>query len=323
MKNMELARGARTVVELNAGVKPGEKVLILTDTGIEESIAEALAAAAKAAEAEVTVMITSPGKKPGEEPNPLVAAAMSAADVIISPTTRTIYHTDAATRALENGGRIVTLTEITEKILISGGIEADFVGLQPRVAYAKELFEKGGKVHVTTEAGTDLTLDMTGRFCTACTGLCEPGQKIGIPELEVFVAPLEGTTNGTLVVDACSSGIGLMENPMVLKIENGKVVSIEGGKEADRLKSILKDSGDENSYNIAEFAIGLNDRAKVIGDIIEDEGVYGTGHFAVGNNVHFGGVNYAPIHLDMVYFYPTIEIDGKTIMEKGVLVGEV
>ena len=110
---------------------------------------------------------------------------------------------------------------------------------------------------------------------------------------------------------------------MVLKIENGKVVSIEGGKEADRLKSILKDSGDENSYNIAEFAIGLNDRAKVIGDIIEEEGVYGTGHFAVGNNVHFGGVNYAPIHLDMVYFHPTIEIDGKIIMEKGVLVGEV
>lgn len=321
MKNMELAKGARTVVELNAGVKPGETVLILTDTGISESISEALATAAKAAGAEVTVMITSPGKKPGEEPNPLVAAAMSAADVIISPTTRTIYHTEAATNALNRGGRIVTLTEITEKILISGGIEADFVGLQPVVAYAKGLFDKGGKVRVTTEAGTDLTLDMTGRPCTACTGLCEPGQKIGIPELEVFVAPLEGTTGGRLVVDACSSGIGLMETPMTLTIEKGRVVSIEGGREAEKLKAILKESGSANSYYIAEFAIGLNDKAKVIGDIIEDEGVYGTGHFAVGNNVHFGGVNYAPIHLDMVYFRPTIEIDGKVIMENGVLLG--
>ena len=319
MNQMELAKGARTIVELNAGVKEGERVLILTDTGISENISQALACAAKSVGAEVTVMVTSAGKRPGEEPNPLVAAAMGEADVTISPTTRTIYHTDAATAALKKGHRIITLTEITEKILISGGIEADFVGLQPRIAYAKDLFERGCLAHITTEAGTDLTLDMTDRPCTACTGICEPGMKIGIPELEVFVAPLEGTTNGTLVVDACTSGIGLMENPMTLTIRDGKVTDICGGMEAEKLRNILRDSGDENSYNIAEFAIGLNDKAKIIGDIIEDEGAYGTGHFAVGNNLHFGGTNYAPIHLDMVYYHPTIEIDGKVVMEKGVL----
>jgi 2,5-dihydroxypyridine 5,6-dioxygenase len=321
MHIMELSRGAKKIIEICGNIKAGEKVLILTDTGISSKIPEVLAAAAKAVGAEVTIITTSPGKNPGEEPNPVVAAAMAASDIIISPTTRTVYHSLATKKALESGARLISLTEISEKILVSGGIEADFIGLQTRVNHVKELFEKGKKVHVTTEKGTDLHLDITDRPTYACTGLChEPGIKIGIPELEVFTAPIEESTNGILVVDACSSGIGLIENPIKLTIENGRVVSIDGGVEAHKLKQILESAKSEAAYIIAEFAIGLNDKAKVIGDIIEDEGAYGTGHFAVGNNIYFGGVNNAPIHLDMVYWHPTIEIDGETIMKKGELI---
>lgn len=321
MFQMELAKGARKLIEVCANVKKGEKVLIVTDTGRSPRIAEALASAAAAVDGEVAIIITLPGKKPGEEPGAVVAAAMSEADVIFAPTTKTIYHSMAATKATENGARLITLTEITEESLITGGIEADYMFLKPRVDFVEKKFNEGKHAHITAPGGTDLWVDITDRKSVACSGICHnPGVKIGLPDLEVFIAPVENKVNGTLVVDASASSIGLVEQPIKLEIKDGRVISIEGGKEAKKLRSILDSTNNPASYVIAEFALGLNDKAKVIGNIIEDEGVYGTGHFAVGNNVYFGGKNEAPIHLDMVYWKPTVEIDGELIMKDGELV---
>lgn len=320
MFQMELSKGAKKIIEVCANVKKGERVLIVTDNGRSLRIAEALAAAAAAVGGEVSVIITSPGKKPGEEPNAVVAAAMAAADLIIAPTTRTIYHSMAAKRAVEKGARLITLTEITEESMISGGIEADYPLLKPLVDFVERKFNSGKRVHITAPGGTDLCVDITGRTSVPCSGIChEPGTKIGLPEVEVFIAPVEDKTNGRLVVDASCSGIGLVEQPITLTIKDGRVVSIEGGREARKLQSILDSTNDPASYVIAEFALGLNDKAKVIGNIIEDEGVYGTGHFAVGNNVYFGGKNEASIHIDMVYWKPTVEVDGEVIMKDGKL----
>ncbi len=321
MYQMELAKGAKKIVEVCANIKKGENVLIITDNGISPKIAEALAIASTAAGGNVSVIITSPGKNPGEEPNKIIAAAMSEADMIFSPTTRTVYHSNATKVALEKGARLISLTECQEQNLISGGIDADFLALKPRVDFVEEKFNITKKAHITAPGGTDITLDISNRPAYTCSGIChEPGTKIGFPELEVFIAPNEDTVEGVLVIDASASEIGSISTPIVLEIKKGKVVSIRGGKEAEKLRNILESTKDPGSYVIAEFAVGLNDKAKVIGNIIEDEGVYGTGHFAVGNNIHFSGKNKAKIHLDMVYWKPTIEIDGREfIMKDGEL----
>jgi leucyl aminopeptidase (aminopeptidase T) len=41
--------------------------------------------------------------------------------------------------------------------------------------------------------------------------------------------------------------------------------------------------------------------------------VAGTGHIALGSNIHFGGTNAAPLHLDFVYRAPTLWLDGKRV----------
>ena len=317
---MELAPGARTIVEVCAGTKRGEKLLILTDTGISPRIAEALAIAGKAAGAVVTVMTMSPLSRPGEEPPAMVAAAMTEADVILSPTTRTLYHSQAAINATAKGARLIVLTEMTEQMLISGGIEADFMALQPRVKRVVEAFAAGESVHVTSPGGTDITLKLTGRLPYTCSGIChKPGEKMGFPDIEVFVAPIEDQTNGILVIDASATAIGLMDAPVTLTIEKGLVKSVEGGRKAAEIRDILEKAGSASAYVVAEFALGLNDRSHIIGNIIEDEGTYGTGHFALGSNVFFGGANSAPIHFDMVYWHPTVEIDGELLMQDGIL----
>ena len=315
-----LKRGARKIVKICAGVKSGEKVLIITDPLRPASVAEALAMAVEEQGSEPTIIKAPLVGVSGQEPNRIVAAAMLQADVIFAPTTRTIGHSNALSAALKKGARALTLTECTEQILISGAIEADFAALQPIVEDVEDSFNRAGSVHVTTREGTDLHLDITDRRAVTCSGMChQPGRMIGIPDVEVYIAPVEEKTEGNLMINASCSIIGLVETPIALQIENGRVASIQGGKEAKQLENILKQIDDPAVWVVAEFAIGLNPAGSIIGSIIVDEGVYGTGHFALGNNVFFGGRNPCAIHLDLVYYHPTIELDGRLFMKEGEL----
>jgi aminopeptidase len=101
-------------------------------------------------------------------------------------------------------------------------------------------------------------------------------------------------------------------------------VSIAGGSQARDVERSLQATSHDGSYVIAELGIGLNPMGLVRGHIIEDEGVYGTAHVALGNNLNFtGGINWAPIHFDYVFLEPTITLDGRTVMRAGRLVDDV
>ena len=329
-----LLPGARKIVQMCMAVQPGERLLIVTDSGISPRIAQALAEAGRQAGASVTVLTTAPLQHPGDAPPPEVATAMLEADVILAPTSRTLYHSGAALAACGNGARLLALTELTEDAMCVGGIEADFAALQPRVERVRAAFEVGRRVRVAAPGGTDLTLSIAERQPHVCSGLCRlPGQRMGFPDVEVFIAPIEAETCGILVIDASATGIGLMDAPVRITVEKGVATAIEGGQKAAEIREILARTEDKSARyccgassrpakrarTVAEFALGLNDCARVIGNIIEDEGTYGTGHFALGNNIFFGGKNPAPIHFDMVYWKPTVEIDGAILMRNGAL----
>ena len=68
---------------------------------------------------------------------------------------------------------------------------------------------------------------------------------------------------------------------------------------------------------IAELGIGTNPLARLQGNIITDEKVLGTIHVAIGSNNHLGGNNIATTHIDGVVGEPTLEIDGKVLIENG------
>ncbi len=72
-----------------------------------------------------------------------------------------------------------------------------------------------------------------------------------------------------------------------------------------------------NGDNIAEVGIGTNPRAKLIGNVLEDENVMGTLHVAFGDNHTFGGKIKADVHLDGIIKRPDIYLDNTKIMENG------
>ncbi len=115
-----------------------------------------------------------------------------------------------------------------------------------------------------------------------------------------------------------AAGIGLLDEPVKLTVQNGYAVKIEGGEGAKKLEEMLAPFGKE-AGNIAELGIGTNDQAALVGIILEDEKVLGTVHVAVGNNASFGGTVTVPVHLDGIITSPTLEVDGRLVMQNGKL----
>jgi leucyl aminopeptidase (aminopeptidase T) len=105
----------------------------------------------------------------------------------------------------------------------------------------------------------------------------------------------------------------LVDEPVVLHFEHGRVRSIEGGDAAAMLRDLVRDAG-AGADVIAEIGIGLNHTVKPRGHVMLDEKAGGTAHVAIGRNTGpYGGDNEATIHVDCVFSTPTVEVDGRPI----------
>lgn len=311
----DLSTAARIAVTECMGVKKDESVLIVADEPTA-LVARALWQAAIDAGAEAVYMEMTPRLNDGVEPPDTIAEAMVFADVVLAATSRSLSHTDARKEASKAGARIASLPGITADIM-QRTLKADYRQIAAVSEKFAEALTLGREARLTTPAGTDLTLSLVSRDGHPDTGINHmPGAFSNLPAGEAYIAPLEGTTEGILVIDGAMSGVGVVEQPIRMVVEKGFVIKIEGGAEAAKLDELLAAYG-KLAYNIAELGIGTNDQATLIGNVLEDEKVKGTVHIAVGNNTGFGGTVQVPVHLDGILTKPTLVIDGKVVIRDG------
>lgn len=313
----KMLEGARTMVRILTDVRAGEEVLIITDPAISQRISQAVAEAAAEQGAIPLILIKPVAKASAEKPGEVVSTAMKAADVIFGFLKSSLMHTQARRDASKAGVRMLSCTGIVEDTLVRGPIEADFERIYPAVQRIAQMLTDGNRVRVTAPGGTDFTTSIEGRKGSEDIWSRAPGVASGGPSVEVNVGPLEGTTNGRLVVDGSGAGIGLIQEPIVVILQNGTAIKIEGGAEAEKLREMLEMAVNPNSFNVGELGIGLNPMGRLTGNIMEDESTYGTCHVALGDNVSYGGNNPAPTHIDLIIRRPTIEVDGRVIMRDG------
>jgi leucyl aminopeptidase (aminopeptidase T) len=316
MKNLLMAKGARTLVDVCTRVKPGETVLIVTDM-YRTSIAEAIAGVAMDRGAEAIVTVIQPRERNGQEPPEPVAEAMKKADVVFTPVTYSITHTHAVKNAAAAGARLIVMTDFTEEMMIRGGLEADFEELKPICKKVAEAFADGNRIKLTTPAGTDFEADISGRRGNALYGIVEPGEFSTAPTVEANVSPVEGSAHGRLVVNASIPyiGIGVITEPVIVDIENGFITRVEGGLQAEMLRRDLESHKEKSAFNIAELGVGLNPKCRMCGKMLEDEGVVSTCHIGIGTNITLGGHTKAPIHYDLLVWEPKVEVDGRLVLE--------
>jgi leucyl aminopeptidase (aminopeptidase T) len=165
------------------------------------------------------------------------------------------------------------------------------------------------RVQLINENGTDLTFRMGGRPIHIDTGiLTTPGAFGNLPAGEVFVAPLETSAHGTLVVDLAIADL-VMDGPVTLQFHGGRVIAVEGGAAALLLERRL--AADPSATVLGEFGIGANPYARIRGRVTTDEKVLGTIHIALGSNHQFGGLQVSDHHYDCVTTLPRILLDGE------------
>ncbi|MCK4404411.1 MAG: aminopeptidase [candidate division Zixibacteria bacterium] len=311
----KLLKAAQVAVNNCLAVKKGESVLVITDEP-ERKIGYAFWEAAEEAGSEAMLLEILPRSSNGEEPPEAVAKFMKDFDVLIIPTSKSMTHTNARREACEAGARCVTLPGILEDTM-ERTLNADYHEIAKRSIKLAEIVSQGRTAKVTTPAGTDITMSLEGRECHADTGLVHnPGDFSNLPAGEAYIAPVEGTANGIIMVDGAM--MGKVKTPIKIVVKDGFATQITGDRSAEELEKVLEPFG-QPGRNIAELGIGTNHKAQIVGSVLEDEKVMGTVHMALGDNKSMGGNVSVQSHLDGILLKPTLWIDDKKIMEDGVL----
>jgi len=317
MMELDLEYSAKVALTQNMALKPNETVLIVADSN-KRDVGLALFDVAHELAKEAFYVEIPPAKINGQEPPIYVAELMKKFDVVVCPTTRSLTHTDARRNACAAGARVGTMPGITSEIM-ARCLSAD---LQQIISTTQKVFkslEYTQIVRVTSELGTDIILPKGDRKALPSTGLiAESGQGGNLPSGEVYFAPLEGATNGVIYFDGSIAGIGMLDSPVKVVVENGFAIIIEGLEQAEQFKNTLESVGGD-AFAIAEFGFGTNYKAEIRGIILEDEKVLGSIHIAFGNNKSMGGTITVPLHIDGLVKNPTVYADDVMIMKNGTL----
>ena len=309
---MEIKTSATSVLQRCLGVKPGENVLIITDDERIE-IGRALYESASALGCEALLFQMAPRELAGQEPPAPIAAAMKAADVVICPTLKSLTHTNARIEAVKAGARVATMPGVVKEMFFQGAMTADYNQVKELTMQVVEMLNTAKTARIVKDGHT-LTLSIEGRKGIPSTGVyLEKGESGNLPSGEAYIAPLEDGSDGEMIIDGSMVGIGKLDEPLYMKVENGKLVEIKG-KDSEKIGVLL-----ENPRNatLCELGIGTNKSAILCGNILEDEKVWGTVHIAFGTNTSFGGVNKADCHMDGIILAPDLYLDDVQVLAKG------
>ena len=335
MDKQDIQKAIQTILTVNMNIQPGERTIIVADTPrledwmgpnsqLNELIQRAVMVRQMCDQAkqlfpgcQIDFLAFPTTGQNGTEPPHEVAEKLLDYDVVLLMTTNSLTHTDARVEACKKGARVASMPGFEESMFLPGGpMMANYEQIYKITNQWAEKLTACSQVHILTSIGTDLTFSIEGRTGASEHGLFHhKGEWGNLPAGEGFVAPVEGTANGRLVVP---SGwyIGLQE-VMVLEFTNGYVSSLTGGGEVgNQFRNLFRFGEEEFQHrrNCAELGIGTNPNAKNAENGLEAEKIGGTIHIAVGDSAHIQGVTVSDLHEDFIIPDPVVYFDQKKVM---------
>jgi leucyl aminopeptidase (aminopeptidase T) len=286
-----------------------ETALVVADTETSPKIPQTMAGVLSTFDVETTVQTIPQQDAPNMEPPAAVAEAAKTADVIVNVGRYALLHSDAMQAAIKERDILyLYLADTTEDYFTRGAVEADPADLDAFTQRISDLHRQADRIEVTTPQGTDVEMEVDSSRHFPLTGY---------PAGEAPGCPVEESVNGTIVVDSYMMGVGLVDEPIVWEVEDGWIEEIHGGREAEVLRNVVDEYGDENARRIAEFSMMTNPHARPNGIYIEHLSVGGGTHFALGNGTSLGGKYNSSIHLDGAQMDPTVTVDGEQVIVDG------
>jgi leucyl aminopeptidase (aminopeptidase T) len=307
----DLNPAVETVVHRCVAVKSGEDVLVVADPDRVE-VGRALHEGAVRAGGDSVFVLLPPRPERGTEPPPTVTAAFAACEVFLAPCLPSLSHTKARNAATERGARGATLPGV-ETEMFARLMGADFDLMVDRSARVAALLDEADEAHFTCPAGSDMRFDLRGRTGIPDDGdLTASGAFGNLPCGEGFISPAGGS--GVFVTSTVGH-FGAADHEVRLTVEDGRLAAVEGAL-GEALLAHLDRYGDDGRH-LAELGVGTNDRARLGGNLLEDEKVLGTVHVAFGASAAIGGTVNVPVHEDSVVVDPTLTVGTTTVIESG------
>lgn len=312
---LELAPGAANLVEYLA-VHDDDDVLVLTEYSVASQVVDAIAMAARLRGAKVSVLTVepfSPGGSDRDVPGPIVANAWRASSVVISCVWWAELHSTPLffSELSALGARLAALHQTATAGALSTGARlppAVFYEIKSRVL---EQVVGAEEIRVRTQVGTDLVMRDI-KVDTDNGPLDKPGMWSPFPYGGVNWYP--GTSEGVLGVEE-STVTGVPAEPLLVELRDNVVVDIRGSRERRELEAFSP-----AGYYLRHAFIGLNPKVRVK-NAPQFEREKHAGAFYLGldgaDAAVAGGPGYS--HCDCQFDYPTVTVDGKTIVDDGYL----
>jgi len=206
-------------------------------------------------------------------------------------------------------------------------VNSDYTTVQTTGEKVKGALSTGKEVHITNPNGTDLKVKIEGRPFFVSDGIISaddvkkggPAVSVYLPAGEVFCAPVAGSAAGK-VVESQTFFRGKEVNNLTLTFAAGKLTAMTGsGPGFGDLKAQYDATGDgKELFAFVDFGINPNLHiwpASKLGNWIQS----GMVTVGIGNNAWAGGDNKVSYGLTNYLPGSTVTLDGKTVVENGVL----
>jgi hypothetical protein len=182
--------------------------------------------------------------------------------------------------------RVASMPMVT-RAMQETGLSADYREVAAACARIAPLFERADGVEATFSTGHSCYFDVSDhKTVFQDSGLLHPGSGrrfANLPAGEVCTCPNEASTSRTAGEIPAAFG----DETIVFVVGGNQIVDVKGDGPAAEPKR--QEFGEEPALrNVAEVAIGCNDKAVVTGNPLEDEKAGGF-HWGYGRSDQFGG----------------------------------
>lgn len=325
--DFELAIAAQKLVRDVLKVSSGEEVVITSDTSSDWSVVEATARTVAVVGGKPVVFLHQTPVGVGKAADPYLPvkslkAVLSVADVWIEFNRNWLLYSTPYWEAMSVGKvRYMCLVGMNVDMMVRtiGRVNVELLyEFQRKLA---EVTHRSKHMRVKTPAGTDLEFENDSSRPVLVEGeVSGPGEYMLFGQVDW--APVEESINGVLVFDGSvwpPEELGLLRAPIKLYVRDGRVSRIEGGSEAKIFERWLKSFNDEKMFNVAHLSYGCNPGAKLTGNILEDERVWGVVEWGLGSqsSTFRGKLGSASSHTDGICLNPTVWGDEEKILDNG------
>ncbi|MEE4339692.1 hypothetical protein [Erythrobacter sp.] len=261
-----------------------------------------------------------------------VLEALKASKLVVDLTVEGLMHADETPEILGGGSRILYISNEHPEALERMAPDASLI---PRVLKGREMMQAARTMHVTSAAGTDLSIGLEGARIGGNLGaVTQPGTLATWPGGICSCFPARGTVSGVLVLDEGDINITFkryLEKPIRLVIEKDYVTAVEGtGADADLMRAYFEAWDDPEAYGTSHVGWGMNPGARWESLLLYDKGdVNGIESRAFAGNFLFStGANpfanrHTLGHFDLPVRGCTITLDDTPVVVEGKLVPEL